>query len=511
MTESSDPGEPREHPGDPVRDSRFLRYLGGTGLADIGDQAWIVVLAFAAASTGDPLTATLTVAAGTVPRAILDLIGGAIADRLPTRPLVAVAATARVLALVIGLLALIRMPQHTIWIMVGLAILFGAADAIHKPAIGTLPRQLVPVSRLVKAVGYRQLLARSALLIGPALAGVVLGAWALKGALGGLIAVFAIAAILLGGVRARYQRELSPRQSVVSSTREVVGYLRTDSRARALTFTMIGLNFFVIPVITAGIALRVHENDWGVHALGWLTAAIGVGAVIGNLISLRLKPIYPMRFALIMLVLQGIGLALAGLLPMVGAGIALALVGFTAGISSPMLGGTTQAIVREAYLGRVYALFGLADDALIPFALIGYGALAGVIGVGPTTVICGLAMAVLMSVGLFRRPLRSLRIDEADSAAAGQATSTPDEVGTEDEQVIPQSPATADEAVTADDLATDADVPRHAADPSSEVDREEPEVRSMMPLRAVRMDAEPGKDSANTASPQAERARNATG
>lgn len=424
----------------------MLRYLGGTGLADVGDQAWIVILAYAAASTGNPLTATLTVAAGTVPRAVLDLVGGAIADRLPTRPLLGVAAGARVLALVLALIALIRIPDHAIWIMVGLAILFGAADAIHKPAIGTLPRQLVPLQQLVKTVGYRQLLARSALLVGPALAGVVLGAWALKGALGGLIALFAVAALLLGGVRARYQRELSPRQSVVASTREVIGYLRSDARARALTFTMIGLNFFVIPVISAGIALRVQEKGWGVHALGLLTAAIGVGAVLGNLISLRLKPTYPMRFALIMLISQGFGLALAGMLPMVGAGIALALVGFTAGVSSPMLGGTTQAIVQESYLGRVYALFGLADDALIPFALIGYGALAGLIGVGPTTVICGIAMAVLMSVGLFRRPLRTLRLDQGESAESATMQGSAADDAPADAAPADDAPVDADEA-----------------------------------------------------------------
>jgi MFS family permease len=399
----------------PDRDPRFLTFLGGTAMADIGDQAWIVILAYAAAQSGHPLTATLTVAAGTVPRAILDLIGGSVADRLPTRPLLVVAALGRVLALALGLLALVELPGRTVPIMVLVAVLFGAADAVHKPAVGTFPRQVVAVTQLVRAASLRQLVARVALLVGPALAGVVLAAGKVPGAVAGLVGVFAVAAVLLSLVRPRYRREFAPRQSVVASTREVVGYLRQDAPARALVYTMIGLNFFVIPVINAGIAIRVHQEGWGASTLGVLMASIGFGAVAGTLVTLRIRPRYPMRFALILLVLQGIALALAGVLPVVGAGISLGLVGLTAGLSSPMLGGTTQAIVRQNYLGRIYSLYGLADDALIPFALVGYGAVAGAVGVRLTTVLCGVGMAVLMGTALLRRPLRMLRLDEPEA------------------------------------------------------------------------------------------------
>ena len=415
MTASSEQGVPHEGRANPVRDSRFFGYLAGAALADVGDQAWIVILAYAAAQSGDPLTATLTVAAGTVPRAVLDLVGGAVADRLPTRRLLALAAVGRVAVLLLGLLALTRTPAHAVWIMAGVAVVFGAADAMHKPAIATLPRQLVPPHQLVQAIGLRQLMARSALLVGPALAGLALGAWALEGSVLGLVVLFGGAAVLLGLIRTRYQREPAPRQSVIAATREVIDYLRIDEPARALVVTMIGLNFFVTPVVNAGVALRAHHLGWGAHTLGLLIACIGVGAVVGTVIALRIKPTYPMRFALLMLVGQGVGLGLSGVLPLVGSAIALAFVGFTAGISSPMLGGTTQAIIHETYLGRVYALQGFADDALIPIALVGYGAVAGAIGVSSATVLCGIAMAVLMGLGLLRRPLRNLQLIDDDA------------------------------------------------------------------------------------------------
>ncbi len=381
-------------------------------MADVGDQAWIVVLAYTAAQSGDALTATLTVAAGTIPRAILDLIGGAIADRLPTRPLLVGAATGRVIVLAAGLLALLKFSGHTIPIMVVVAVFFGAADALHKPAVGTMPRQLVPLAQVVRAASLRQLVNRLALLFGPMIAGVGYAAVHLTGSMLGLLVVFAVAAVLLLFVRTRYDREPASHQSVVSSTREVVGYLRQDRPAGALVLSLVGLNFFVIPVIDAGIALRVTQEHWGAGVLGVLTAAIGAGAVVGTAITLRIQPQYPMRFALASMAIEGGAIAAAGLAPMIGVGISLGIIGLIAGLASPMLSGTAQSIVDPAYLGRVYALVGLADDALIPFALLGYGALAKGIGVEAATVLSGVGMTLLMGSALLRPTLRNLRLKD---------------------------------------------------------------------------------------------------
>lgn len=407
-----------------------MTFLGGVALADVGDQAWIVMLAYTAAQSGDAIIATLTVAAGTIPRAILDLVGGAVADRLPTRPLLVGAAGARVTVLTAGLLALLELPDHTILIMVVVAVFFGAADALHKPAVGTMPRQLVPLAQVVRAASLRQLVNRLALLLGPAIAGVAYGAVHLTGSMAGLLGVFGVAAVSLLFVRTRFRREPAEKQSVVASTREVLGYLRRDASARALVLSLVGLNFFVIPVLNAGIALRVTKQDWGPEALGVLTAAVGVGAVVGTAVTLRIKPSYPMRFALTLLVIQGGAIAVAGLAGLIGAGIALGVVGLTAGLSSPMLSGTAQSIVHPSYIGRIFALLSLADDALIPFALVGYGAVVKGIGVELATVLCGAGMALLMGTGLLRRPLRDLRLSEHGTQLAAEEETT-DHTGSE--------------------------------------------------------------------------------
>lgn len=418
MAARADGDEVAVHVPSPARDRRFLTFLAGAAVADIGDQAWIVILAYAAAQSGTALTATLTVAAGTVPRAVLELVGGAIADRLPTRPLLVGVAGARVLTLLAGLLALIGFSGHTIPIIVGLAVLFGAADALHKPATFTMPRQIVGVDQVVPAASLRQLVNRLALLGGPILAGIVLAAVALRGAVAGLLVVFLLAALLLSLVKLRFQRDEPQHESVVAAVRSVMEFLRSDHRSRALVYSLIGLNFFVVPVLNIGVALRAHHSGWHPQVLGILLACVGVGAAIGTVVTLRIRPRHPMRFALVLLVFQGFALGLVGFLPVIGVGVSLAAVGLTAGLSSPMMAGTAQAIVPDGYIGRVFSLVGLADDALIPFALVGYGLAVDHIGLRVTTALCGIGMAVLMSLGLLRKPLRDLRLDQPGQVSA---------------------------------------------------------------------------------------------
>lgn len=400
------------------RDRNFLRYLGGVAAADVGDQAWLTVLAWTAAQTGRPVAATLVLAAGTVPRAVLALVGGAVADRLPSRPLLIGANGVRVLVLLAGVAGLLGLPGHTLAVAVGVAVLFGAADALHIPAIGTMPRQLVDGSQLLRAASMRQLVQRLASIAGPSAAGFVLAAVKLPGALLGLAALFAVAAVLLTTVRIRHPRDESVDQPVLASIRDVLGYLRRDRNAGGLVLALVGLNVFVIPVVSAGVALRAHEQSWGPETLGLLLGAVGLGAVVGTVCTLRIRPTHPLAFALLMLMLQGGALAVVGAAPLVGVGVALGVVGLTSGLASPLLSGTLQATVDQVYLGRVFALISLSDNGLIPLSLVGFGALSGGIGVGTTSLLFGAAMVLLMFSAFVRPTLRRLRVDEAAGTLA---------------------------------------------------------------------------------------------
>jgi DHA3 family macrolide efflux protein-like MFS transporter len=64
-----------------ARDRLFQAWSVVSGVSMAGDAAWFVAFAWTAATVADPATAGLVLGAGTLPRAVTALYGGALADR----------------------------------------------------------------------------------------------------------------------------------------------------------------------------------------------------------------------------------------------------------------------------------------------------------------------------------------------------------------------------------------------------------------------------------------------
>ncbi|GAB7038703.1 MULTISPECIES: MFS transporter [Catenuloplanes] len=123
----------------PLRTPAVL-WLSGTAVSLLGTQAMAFALLWSAAAGGAPLAA-LTLTAVTLPRALLLLPAGAIADRLGAwRVLVAADTFAAAATL---LFALLLAASPTTWWLIPLAALAtGLADVAHLPASATVPRLL---------------------------------------------------------------------------------------------------------------------------------------------------------------------------------------------------------------------------------------------------------------------------------------------------------------------------------------------------------------------------------
>ena len=67
------------------RDRRVQAWVVSTGISQAGDVAWMIGLAWTAAKIGSATETGLVVGIGTLPRALMLLFGGALADRLDAR------------------------------------------------------------------------------------------------------------------------------------------------------------------------------------------------------------------------------------------------------------------------------------------------------------------------------------------------------------------------------------------------------------------------------------------
>ena len=167
-----------------------------SGISLAGDSAWFVAFAWTAATITDPATAGLIIGAGTIPRALTALYGGALADRYDARRVVVLANAGRIALLIVGT-ALATVGGVSVPLLLAVAIVFGVLDAIHNPAAMTLPRTLVRTDDLPAAAGLMQVAGRLARFGGRPLGGVLV-------AVGGLRLVMVVDAVtfaVVAGVR----------------------------------------------------------------------------------------------------------------------------------------------------------------------------------------------------------------------------------------------------------------------------------------------------------------------
>lgn len=164
----------------------------GQAISQLGDQFHLIALPWLVlAITGDPLQLGLVLAAGGVPRAILMLFGGALADRWSPRNLMLISNLIR-LAITILLVFSVAAGSVQLWMIYAVAIIFGTVSGFFMPAAeATLPR-LLETDDLPAGNSLIMIAGQVAQFFGPALAGTLV-AW-LGGAADGSTSLVGIAA-----------------------------------------------------------------------------------------------------------------------------------------------------------------------------------------------------------------------------------------------------------------------------------------------------------------------------
>ena len=155
-------------------------------------MAWLVL-----SLTGSRLALGAVLMVQAVPRSILMLVGGAIADRLSPR--VAMAGSMVLRFVCVAPLAYVVITGHAqIWEAYAVSALFGVFDAFFYPAASSMLPQIVMDSELEAGNAVTNVTRQVSLIVGPAVAGVVVAAfgtgWAFAGDAGFLVAGAAVIA-----------------------------------------------------------------------------------------------------------------------------------------------------------------------------------------------------------------------------------------------------------------------------------------------------------------------------
>ncbi|MFF8605209.1 MFS transporter [Streptomyces sp. NPDC015346] len=392
------------------RDPHVRRWLGAYTASTLGDSVYHLALSWAAVRGGTPAEAGLVLAVSAVPRALLMLGGGVVADRFGPRRVVLVSDTVRCLV-VLGVAALLLLTSPTLWVLAAVALVFGVVDALFMPAVGALPPRIAPHDQLARVQGMRGLAYRAGLVLGAPLGGLAVALGGPAAAFGAAGLLFAISLPLLLTLR------ITPlpgdtRSRDRTALRDLADGLRHIRRHRVLGPLMIVVALsdlgFVGP-LNVGLALLSDTRGWGAAGIGWILAGFGTGAAAASLL-LTVRGRIPRAGAVMgwTITLGAGSIAALAYIPLLPLAVAVSLsVGLLAGLSGALCGALTQTECDPAYLGRVTAVSTFLSLGIAPLTFPLTGAAVGVWGLGPVYVasaaICALAGVYALSTGALRR------------------------------------------------------------------------------------------------------------
>jgi len=237
--------------------------------------------------TGSELDLGLLGLAEFAPAALLVFVTGPLTDRVDRRRLASVALVLEALAF-FGLAAYAGTAPTSVLPIFVLVIAFGTARAFATPATRALPADLVPAARLPRLVARLAASWQGAAVIGPVLGGFLYVADVrLPFFAGAVLMLLSSAAMSCVRLEPR-----PPRARTPPGLRDAVEGLRFV-RGNPILLGAISLDLFAV-LFGGAIALlpALAEDRLGVGAvgLGWLRAAVGIGAGAVTLV-LALRPV----------------------------------------------------------------------------------------------------------------------------------------------------------------------------------------------------------------------------
>ncbi|MET9717156.1 MFS transporter [Streptomyces rochei] len=348
-----------------LRIATFRRFAAANLISATGSAMAPLALAYAVIEQGGGAGSLgVVLATNTVPTIVFLLAGGLFADRLSRSLLLFVgnllAAGAQ------GALAVTVATGHATTVSTAACgFVSGTAASFVVPAAQGAVAQIVPAQHLQQANALLRLPGNAVKVLGPVVGGVLVAAGGAAWALAWDAVTFAVAAVLLLGLR--LDAPLVAPGGVLSDLR--AGWAGFWSRTWLWTYTAVGT--VLVAAWLAGFQLLgplvAAEQYAGARDWGLIQAAFTCGLLVGTLVCLRWKPYRLLTVAVVAagaLALPLAAMACTVPLPLVLPATALAGVGLDVAVVAWAT--AFQQRVPQAEQGRMSAFNGVGERLAIP-------------------------------------------------------------------------------------------------------------------------------------------------
>jgi MFS family permease len=364
-----------------LRNRNFDLYWSGVVLSEIGSRGTFAANLFHIYTLTHSTLQTGLVGlfqAGAL--VLLSPLGGAYADRLQRRRLLQVTQSFSLLVS-LALATLTLAGTITPWQILVSVLLNTAAETFDRPARQSLIPALVPKEDLVQAFALLNPSRELAILVGPALAGVLIAGFGPEAMYLTDVASFATMVVVLQFLRVPATPSQARQVSLRANIREGFAWLRH----RPLILQLIGLDlscslFSAYRALLPALSLDVLRV--GASGYGMLAAAPSAGALIGAALLLRLARTARSGFIILgSTAAYGLAAIMLAQAPVFGVALFAAVgLGLFDAMHTTIRHAAVQLEVPDAIRGRVTSTYQIASRGGPALGDVNVGAIAGQIG-----------------------------------------------------------------------------------------------------------------------------------
>jgi MFS family permease len=347
--------------------------LIGTWMETVG-QSWLVL-----ELTGSPLKLGFVSACQFLPVMIFSLFAGPLVDRFPKRRMLIITQSALlVLALILSVLTATGLIRY--WMVLGLALLLGCVNTVDTPTRQAFVIEMAGRDSLMNAVSLNSAAFNTARILGPAVAGILIGVI-------GIAPCFFINALSFGAVIIALTRiqvpdltgrpKLETNKAVLANIREGLSYIRERPN---IIHPLAAIGLLSTFVINYNVMVPTFARDSlgrDAKGYGFLMTAMGIGSLAAALTQAMRSGKGPKAW-----VLYGGGLGMS--LAMLACGlqrsyilscVLLAIVGYFTITMATQTNATIQLLSDDEHRGRVMSVYSLVFGGVTPIGALYAGAL----------------------------------------------------------------------------------------------------------------------------------------